>query len=157
MKKSRKKGPSSKIVFSLASKLSTFLQITEMTLETFQTTNFILFVEFSLTTLKWEKLPVRCLDVGETLPSIVVKADTGCTELVEVFVKGLESVDPVPNFKHVYSSRKILSYKNRYNGEVQIFQFACLHSGRFQKVIAGYILTTYLALTLFKLRACYLD
>lgn len=102
MKKSRKKGPSSKIVFSLASKLSTFLQITEMTLETFQTTNFILFVEFSLTTLKWEKLPVRCLDVGETLPSIVVKADTGCTELVEVFVKGLESVDPVPNFKHVY-------------------------------------------------------
>lgn len=43
--------------------------------------------EFSLTTLKWEKLPVRCLDVGETLPSIVVKADTGCTELVEVFVK----------------------------------------------------------------------
>lgn len=49
---------------------------------------FILFVEFLLTTLKWEKLPVKCLDVQETLPSIVVKADTGCTELVELFIKG---------------------------------------------------------------------
>lgn len=84
-----------------------------------------------MTTLKWEKLPVRCLDVGETLPSIVVKADTGCTELVEVFVKGFEYVDSVPNFKHVYSSRKILTYKNRHNGEVQIFHFAYPHSGRF--------------------------
>lgn len=43
--------------------------------------------EFSLTTLKWEKLPVKGLDVGETLPSIAVKADTGCTEFVELFVK----------------------------------------------------------------------
>lgn len=43
--------------------------------------------EFLLTTLKWEKLPVKCLDVQETLPSIVVKADTGCTELVELFIK----------------------------------------------------------------------
>lgn len=40
MKKSRKKGPSSKIVFSLTSKLSTFLQITEMTFETFLDKNF---------------------------------------------------------------------------------------------------------------------
>lgn len=41
MKKSRKKGPSSKIVFSLASKLSTFFaKTTEMTLETFLDKNF---------------------------------------------------------------------------------------------------------------------
>lgn len=60
---------------------------------------FILYVEFSLTTLKWEKLPVKGLDVGETLPSIAVKADTGCTEFVELFVKGLESV---LDFQHAY-------------------------------------------------------
>lgn len=60
---------------------------------------FILFVEFLLTTLKWEKLPVKCLDVQETLPSIVVKADTGCTELVELFIKGKGYV---LNFKHAY-------------------------------------------------------
>lgn len=68
--------------------------------------------------LKWEKLLVRCFDVGEMLLSIVVRVDIGCIEFVEVFVKGLEFVDFVFNFKYVYLSWKILIYKNRYNGEV---------------------------------------
>nr|XP_022301362.1 uncharacterized protein LOC111109506 [Crassostrea virginica] len=44
--------------------------------------------EFALRTLKWDKLPAQRVDVGDTLPSITVRADLGCSEFVELFIKG---------------------------------------------------------------------